>query len=253
MYIINKLEAMSMLFGHENIDGELSTYFMVHLSQLSHMTLQKCLKETGVSKASIHRFYSKAGFTSFKSFIRVLQRESKNFDQTDFDSKNYERRIVSYLHDDSFYNKQVSSLIRDLLKSERVYFYGNQVEIGHLVHLKKFLRKSGKQVLSLNMWSIQSAYEQIKQLDHNDIFIIVDASIRIQNLYETSINNAYLLNLNLIKDLNFKKYYIGETNTDEYMSFNNIRIPNYGEDLMYIGIILLDRYICEKLKERENE
>lgn len=250
MYTINRLEAMSTLFGKDNNDGELATYFITHLPHLSHMTLQKCIKDTGISKATIHRFYSKAGFSSFRNFIRVLTQENSTFNQTDFDRENYEERIISYLHDDFFHNKQVSLFIKDLLKAENVYFYGNSIEIGHLVHLKKFLRKQGKQVLSLNMWNIQSMYDQIKLLNENDIFIIVDASIRIQNLYENSLNSAYLLNLNMINNLEFKKYFIGEASMDQYLNYTNIRVPNYGEDLMYLGIILLDRFICGELKEK---
>ena len=41
------------------------------------MTIKKVIDDVGISKASLHRFFSKGGYESFKDLITILDEEVK--------------------------------------------------------------------------------------------------------------------------------------------------------------------------------
>ena len=154
MYIVHKLEALSTLLGHSQTDGEIASYLMAHLSDITAITQQKCIQDTGVSKASIHRFYSKAGFSSFKKMMSEIDNEYRGMPRTSLDNQSYQERVINYLNDSSFNDDHISDLVKVLENANHIMLYGNQVEIGHLVNVKRFLRMHGHQLTVLNMWNI---------------------------------------------------------------------------------------------------
>lgn len=246
VYILDKLQRMSDFLGNESVDGELATYFLHNMDHLSHMTLQKCISDTGISKASIHRFYSRGGFESFIDFITSLSKEVQELRYQDFDDSH----IIEYVLHNEFSIQQISKFAKQITKTKRVLFYGSQQEIDSLKNIMIFLRKNHVYVSTLNMWNINSAYEKIKQLDKDDMFIVVDTSLKIQNMYEISINHKNLVNLDCLKLYDFHKFYIGESNCDEFFGFYNVRIPHYRENMSQIGLQLFDKKVYQLMKER---
>lgn len=203
---------MSLVQGNATLEGQLATYFLHHLNDLSSMTLKKCMQDVGVSKASIHRFYSKAGFDSFKGFMNVLSVEN------DF---NHQKLDLS--DDNSLLNKdQVDLLMIDLEHAKRILFYGNLYDIVNLYPMINELRSLYKYVQVLGMWDIELVIEQLSQLQRDDIFVLVDSTIKIQNYHEMSMNNHYIINFNQLNACH--KYYIGEGNVDQYLDFHNIKL-----------------------------
>lgn len=249
MYTLNKLENMAMLFGTNNIDGILASYFIHSLDELPHMTLQKCMNDTGVSKASLNRFYKKAGFNNFKNFISVLIKENRNIS---FSNDDYISQLILFLQDYHFDKEQIRKFAQHLLKAKRVMFYGNQKEMECLEYTTNILRKNKIEVTYLNMWEIEMLFNQLKRLKEKDILIIIDTSFNIQNLSEMSISNNYLINIHELRNSDFLKFYIGEANVDNYLGFENVKVPNSKEEYKNIVIEILDKIIAKEL-ERTKE
>lgn len=245
MYTLNKLENMAMLFGNNNIDGILASYFIHSLDELSHMTLQKCMNDTGVSKASLNRFYKKAGFNNFKNFISVLMEENRKFSLS---SNDYIYDLILYLQDSSFDSTEIKKFVDHLKIAKQVMFYGNQSEIDCFRYTTHILREKGITVSYLNMWEIDAVYEKINNLKSNDIFVIVDSSYNIQNLNEVSINNNYLVTINQLKERDFKKFYIGEVYTENHIGFETIKVPDSKDEYKNIMVEILDKMVAKELK-----
>lgn len=245
MYTLDKLKNMSILLGNDTVDGELATYFINNLNNLSTMTLQKCINETGISKASIHRFYSKAGFINFKNFINVLNEESKEFYSNGLE--NYINKIVEFTNNYDFSLIDKSGLFNKLKKADKIIIYANLRDIYNFGSTISYLRTQNKKVISLNKWNIEANYDCIKNLNDNDVFIIINTSMNIQNYHEMSTNHEYLLNIDILNEMHFNKFYIGHSNKNRYLDFELIKLPDYGEEISIVIINILDKYICEKI------
>ena len=79
MYIYDRLIILGQLPGANHTNAMIARWLLAHLSTLSDMDEMQCMKEACVSKASIHRFYSCAGFHSFAQMISSLQKEKQTF------------------------------------------------------------------------------------------------------------------------------------------------------------------------------
>lgn len=249
MYVICRLQKMCDLLGTESIDGELATYFLKNLNSLSSMTYSKCMKDTGISKASIHRFYSRGGFDSFKEFVTALSRDKKDLHYFHYSEKDYEDQIFNYFKKCHFKSEQLILLADKLKKAKRVYFYGQQKEIDTMQNLLMYIRNYHYMYCSLIIWNMDLIHQRLEELQKDDLLIIIDTSMTVQNMYEMSINHHHLINLDHIKSYDFQKFYIGKANCDEYMGYHNVRIPNLREDMMKIGLEMLDRRLIYMLKE----
>ena len=204
------------------------------------------MNDTGVSKASLNRFYKKAGFNNFKNFISVLMEENRKFS---FSSNDYIHDLILYLQEVSFDSTEITNFVDHLKKAKQVMFYGNQGEIDCFRYTTHILRKSGITVSYLNMWEIDVIYEKINDLKSNDMFIIVDSSYNIQNLNEVSINNNYLVTINQLKERDFNKYYIGEVYTENHIGFETIKVPDSKDEYRNIIMEILDKMIAKELKK----
>lgn len=247
MYTLDKLKNMSILLGNETVEGELATYFINNLDKLSTMTLQKCINDTGISKASIHRFYSKAGFINFKNFINVLNDETKGKNSIHFSE--YISKVENICQNITLSVIDQSKLIKQLINAKQIVIYANIRDMYQLSSTISYLREHNKHVYSLNKWNIEHNYERLKSLNEEDVLIIINYSMNIQNYYEQSINNEYLLNLERIRQHSYYKFYIGQGNIEKYLGFKIIKLPHHQEELFPIILNLLDKYICEQLKK----
>lgn len=52
-------------------------YLLMYLNSLEQLTIKKVIDDVGISKASLHRFFSKDGYESFKDLITILDEEVK--------------------------------------------------------------------------------------------------------------------------------------------------------------------------------
>lgn len=248
MYTLDKLKNMSILLGSDTVDGELASYFINNLNNLSKMTLQKCIHETGISKASIHRFYSKAGFINFKNFISVLSEELK--EENDMDLNLYKIKLNYFINNYDFTHVDQSSLVNKLMNADQILIYSNIRDTYNLTTTINYLRSLNKKVKALGKWDISSNYEMIETLKENDVFIIINRTLNIQNFHEMSINHDYLLNIEKMREIKCHKFFIGQGNGEEYLDFKLVKIPDLGEEMSLVIMNTLDKYLKDKLSKR---
>lgn len=249
MYILEKLQRVSEYIGKERVDGELARYFIENINQISTINLQKCIKDTGVSKAAIHRFYSKAGFESFREFITVIAKEFKDAQSFNISTKQYQEQLTQYINKIHFDDQQLTMFTTKLLSAKKIVLYGQQKYIDNLTHMINVLRNKDKSIFSLNSWNMENVYEEIKELKENDVLIIIETTLNVQNMYESSMNKKYMLNLDKINNYACHKFYIGESNCMKFNDYHNIKINKGNEDMMTIGLYLLDNALCQKLEK----
>lgn len=78
--------------------------------------------------------------------------------------------------------------------------------------------------------------------------MIVDTTMRIQNMVEMGMNYNYLINLELLNDIPCYKFYIGESNCEEFLGYKNIKVSHFYN---HIGISMLDDQIYQKLEVKD--
>lgn len=239
MYTIDKLQKLNDYLDSDSNESILARYLLTNLQELNTISLQKCIRETNISKSSIHRFFNSGGFDSFKDLVSTLIKEAKN---------DIEEDIVQVEDSINFINtdNQIEYFCKLLENSKNIYFYGNQNQLDKLQFIKKYLRARGKMYYSLNIWNVQKSLEKLLSLDNNDLLVVLDTSLRIQDLYEISMNYRNLINLDEIINYNFQKIFIGESNCGSFRGFYNIKFTEKN----FIGLNKFDCYIYEKLMKR---
>ena len=106
--------------------------------------------------------------------------------------------------------------------------------------------RAGITVLSLNLWDMEMVNNRIDHLNDNDVLIVVDSTLRIQNMFEMTMTRSYLLNFERLKNAKFHCFYLGSSNCDQYFGFKNIKIKNDNR----IEISLLVDEMIKRLKKK---
>lgn len=237
MYTIERLQNLAEYLDVDSVDRILAEYFLSNLKKLSHLTLKKCIQDTGVSKASIHRFYSRGGFNNFKALTDVLTRELAIDNVVELNNDDIKLDVD---------NGQLNYLCNSLMNANKVMFYGKQEEVNCFDCLKYVLIKSGIKVSSLNLWNMEMIYNRIDRLNENDVLIVIDSSMKVQNMFEMSMNRSYLLNFERLKNAKFKCFYLGNSNCDEYFGFKNIKLKE--ENPLLINLLVFE--IIKRIKKK---
>lgn len=243
MYTIDKLQKIRNYSDRDTNESLLALYLLKNLKDITQITLTKCIHDTGVSKSSVHRFFSNGGYDSFKELIEILDKEMKEEYESD---KSYLTHKRIYL-ETSFDKEQIRKLVRLINEVDRVCFYGKQEEIDKLRFLMKYLRSKGKTYTCLNIWNINKANEIVDSLNKKDLMIIIDTSLRIQDLYELSINYSNLISIGDLINKPFHKVFIGDASKKQFSQFMNIKVER--NDV--IGVDKLDYMLYEYLLKGE--
>lgn len=244
MYILNRLEKMC-LEEVNDIKRILSTYFLRNADK--PITLQKCIKDTGVSKSAIYTFFSETGFKSFKGFLKAIYEEVALLE---YYSKNQNYDFHKDFH---FVEPLIFNLIEKIRKADNIYFYGNQKEINLFQDTMLFLIRKGYNVKILNIWNVNVANDMLDTLKSNDVFIIVDTNYRLNVFYDVGAVNPNIIDLDKVNYGEYHKFYIGKKNIEEnstQIGFGIIYMDKKLETVPNIGLLLLDKYIASLLKER---
>lgn len=236
-------ERLCQLIRNDNNESEIAHYLLNHLDSLERLTVSKVVHDTGISKASLHRFYNKGGYVNFKDMVLTLNDEIKQKKLYHMNYEKYKESISSCIEKVYFDDLQIKQLMSDLNKAKKVVFYGNTSEIMSLQSLQFYLFMNHIDVLFLDRWDLKSCYTILESLCLEDVFIMVESSWHIQLIYENSIVNTHLLNLDRINALPFKKYYIGQADCDQYLTFYNIKVPYANDHLQNVSLDLLDKKI----------
>lgn len=243
-------ERLLKLCGEESTDSHIARYLLSHLSSLKYLSMKNVIKDIGISRASIHRFFNKGGYESFKELVQVLNKELNQKERLIINSSSQIKDTHYYLADTIIFDEEQTNLfISFILQAKTVVFYGNSTEIDDLRYLFLYLFKQGISVHLLNQWDLKEAYYVLDTLQKNDMLIIVDTNWHIQGLYENSMNTHHMLHLDEIHHYPFTKFFIGEANCSKYLSFHNVSLFPCGEYHSDIVLKHFDKKFKELLKE----
>lgn len=238
MYILDKLRLLTQT--NTTTDMQIAQYLLTNIQRLPHLTVNQCIKECHISRASFHRFYHKAGFINFKDLVQELNNEYNRRTQT----TSLQINEIPYIH-----SKKLSKLIQDIKKAHKIVFYGSYMNIMMLEKTKLILQQEYQiEVIILLYWDKQYQLDLLNTLSPDDLFIVVDALYSLMILSEKSMNQSDMLNLLEIDHQNYKKYYIGiQSNLQN--SFNTIEIEDtHNEYTNNIQILSLDYKLSQLLK-----
>mgnify|MGYP000028555259 FL=1 len=115
----------------------------MHLNSLEQLTIKKVIDDVGISKASLHRFFSKDGYESFKDLITILDEEVKQKKMFNIDYQQYRSNMAWSTLETEFEDHQIRILIKTIKKAKRVVFYGNSCEISCFKRLSFYLFNHG--------------------------------------------------------------------------------------------------------------
>lgn len=225
MYTYDRL--LHVLYEETN-DSVLAHYLLTHISTIHHLTVNQVIEEVGISKASLHRFFHKAGFSSFKQMTQTLQQDYQKKQNTNIIDKSYKQL-----------DKAQIKYCKDILKNaSKVVLYGNTDEIACFKKLKLLLFSNGVDVFLLDRWDLQECEQIISTLKENDVFLFIDTKWQIQHMYEESMHLSHILNLQKIHQLPFHKFFVGNSDVP-YLTYTVITCKSM------IDVQALDTYMIK--------
>ena len=242
MYIIDQLVKMS-IEDNNDIKRILSSYFLrnAHYS----LTLQNCIKDTGISKSAIYNFFNEAGFNSFKEFTRILHEESIIFN---YHTHHFNFDLKEQI---KFDEKILINFVNKLKQAKKIYLYGNQKEINLFQDTILVLIQQGHSVRNLNKWDINYINSMISHLKVNDVLIIIDTNYRLNVYYDIQAVNPNMINLDKVNVGKYQKFYIGKRNIEVRQiqnDFEMICIDNEYKNVNSIWVMVLDKYVSKYLR-----
>ena len=97
-------------------------YLLMHLNSLEQLTIKKVIDDVGISKASLHRFFSKDGYESFKDLITILDEEVKQKKMFNIDYQQYRSNMAWSALETEFEDHQIRILIKTIKKLNELFF-----------------------------------------------------------------------------------------------------------------------------------
>ncbi|MGJ1021779.1 hypothetical protein [Thomasclavelia ramosa] len=97
-------------------------YVLMHLNSLEQLTIKKVIDDVGISKASLHRFFSKDGYESFKDLITILDEEVKQKKMFNIDYQQYRSNMAWSALETEFEDHQIRILIKTIKKLNELFF-----------------------------------------------------------------------------------------------------------------------------------
>ena len=94
----------------------------MHLNSLEQLTIKKVIDDVGISKASLHRFFSKGGYESFKDLITILDEEVKQKKKFNIDYQQYRSNMAWSTLETEFEDHQIRILIKTIKKLNELFF-----------------------------------------------------------------------------------------------------------------------------------
>lgn len=241
-------ERLYRLCGENSNESDIAHYLLKNSSSIARLSVKKIKEDLGISKSSLHRFYNSGGYSSFKNLISILNEEIENKKFIFKYSINYKENYSATPAVTIFNNRQIEIFIKKLSNTKHVVFYGNSFKIFFFKNLCQYLFYCDVDVSFLDIWNLNKVYSILENLKENDIFIMVETSWRIQGIYESSLNQSHIINLSIVNEYPFQKFYIGKADCDQYLNYYNINVPCKDEETASKSLKKLNYDLIKRLK-----
>lgn len=198
MYIIEKIRQLYQN-SPDSVEGRISRELLRCFKNSDFPPVGDFCRRSGISRASLHRFVSEGGFSSWKDLIHSVEDDLRRND------------IPLPVNAEKFSSTERKNGIRLLKKSlweaESVLVYGDLCHIPYLEPLWKVLQKNGIPVRVLNQWDLKSSEKQILS-NPKTVLILFDLNMRTDTFLEFSENRPYLINPSLFNHPGLAKFHI---------------------------------------------
>ena len=249
MYIIDKL----MLLNQNDqigIDHELATYFLYHIDKVQHQLLNDIIKETAISKASIHRFLKKAGFISYREFANELNQEYAFISTYAHDLKGMNRDDYFDLLNDK---QNFRFLAHKIANAKRLIIFGNIEQIRLFQNLSYYCLQHHIEIISLLSWEKEKNMEVLRSMNEQDVFLLIDVDYTLDTLWENVMDRSYLVDLDIINEKKCFKCFIGQIKQQDHHSFMQLHVPFHQNlNLKKCGILYIENQLINAL-DREKK
>ena len=248
VYIAYKLELLTS--NGVTIDSLLASYFLTNLTDLPKISFSDCMVATNVSKASLNRFYKKAGFTNYKNFVNELYHEHlASIEALSWEYRRFpnENIMTSFTQEPNA--MIISTFLNDLEDCNQVIFYGDGNQIGQLSSFRSILHIKGIKTTALYSWDKQANIDQVCDIEENDLMVVIDLNYELPFLIERSIQQKDAINLDWINSITAKKYFFGKAKHHTYKNFKTVSLVSHQEKAINRHILVaLDEILTKSLR-----
>lgn len=250
MYIIDKL----MLLNHNehaDIDQELAIYFLNNIHNIQYKTLNDIIKETAVSKASIHRFFKKSGFVSYRDFLDELSQEYAIVLEQ---KKNHKKITLQdyqhYLEMFQFQNNY-SILAKKITQAKRLIMFGNIEYIRMFQGISYYCLNHHIEIKMLLAWNQEENIKILQSMNENDVFLMIDVDHTLLTMWENVMDRSYLLDLNIVLSKKCFKGFIGQVK-QEHHHFIQLHVPYHQDiNLKKCGLLFLENQLINLIEKEK--
>lgn len=198
MYLIEKIRQLYQN-SPDTVEGRISRELLRCLKNSDFPPVGDFCRRSGISRASLHRFVSEGGFSSWKDLIHSVEDDLKRND------------ILLPVNAEKISSAERKNGIRLLKKSlqeaESILVYGDLCHIPYLEPLWKVLEKKGIPIFILNQWDLRSSEKQILS-GQKTVLILFDLNMRTDTFLEFSENRPYLINPSLFNQTGLARFHI---------------------------------------------
>lgn len=196
MYTLNLLFFLSDYCSFST-DGQTARQILAHMDALRNCSLQEFVEVSHISKAGLHRFYSKAGFSSFREFAKNLTKE-------------FDTMCSKPVHIEPVSEFPSFKTLTDWMKEAcQIVIYGDMSQIADLSQTIHVLHRLRKNVMILSQWSKDEKMRILQNLQKEDVFLFVDMKIPLFHHQEYFHNHPASLPMDEISRLNCHKAFLG--------------------------------------------
>ena len=220
MYIIDRLKNIAGMSEPDSSDFILSSFFLNPENlKTEKITLSDVQKLTFISISTINRFCRDCGADSLKNFVEDLR--------TEFEDERLilQKRCESHRLPTSMV-KETEQAAELILKSERIFFYGNPSDINCMSGLQNACILERKQAVILNGWSIERTRRLLRNITEKDCLLLVDTSYSLPMLKLRMDLQEEVIRYHEMTSLPCAKIFIGRKSSEKSDVFMKIGISN---------------------------
>ncbi|GFI40678.1 hypothetical protein IMSAGC017_00713 [Thomasclavelia cocleata] len=219
----------------ETVHYLLAKYLLANINDINHLSINKVVEDTLISKTSVLKFCNYFGYDSWKQFCNNLQAEYL-MEQQRLASLKMNAKLMFIkdslkdylkLKDEFFYEvektitySKIKKFARELYKADKVFIIGEICEISLFYELQDILSYNQKKVILPRYLNKKDFDSQINNIDQETLIIVCDGLHCYQDfIYYSSINSGYD-HSSLFR--NNKKIFIGQKSniqSDDLITF----------------------------------
>lgn len=243
---------------NENVHFLLARYLLEQSDKIGHLSINKVVNDTLVSKTSVLKFCSYFGYNSWKKFCYDLQ-EDLLVDQQQFTRLKMNSKLALIQEDLQEYHRQkrdffeeveksititkIKNVVTAISETKNIIIIGNAKELPLFYDLQDFLFHYHKNIVFPKFLNSEDYDKQMNNLEENTLLIICDGTNAYENFVERELYEpAYCYSDIVTKG--YQKVFIGQKSDLEYDDIIYLELP-FTFDQYFINQAIID--VCYQI------